>query len=411
MTERPATPATIREDAITEENARALREAMVAELRQCDAITSESVAAAMSTVPRHKFALDEPLDAAYSADRALVIKRDEDGTAISSLSAAHIQAVMLEQAGVEPGMRVLEVGSGGYNAALLAELVGEEGKVTSVDIDPEIVCRARDCLNAAGYAQVEVVTADAENGVPKGAPYDRILVTAGSWDLPPAWIDQLAKNGRIVVPLRLRGLTRSIAFDRVDDGLVSDSYRLAGFVPMQGEGAFNECLVRLEDGVALRIDDTSQRFDVGALREALHAPKVERWSGAAFDLPDELELFLMSSIPHPAMLHVGSEHIDSGRFNPAAGRGVPTLIHGGSFAYRIKRDNPQTGGFESGVIAHGPQAEEAAEQYVELLRRWADHHRRRGAARITYLPATAGALAPARGVVLKRHGAVTISWA
>lgn len=92
----------------------------------------------------------------------------------------------LEQAGLRPGMQVLEIGSGGYNAALMAELVGEGGEVTTVDIDPEVADRARSCLTEAGYSRVTLVLADAEGGVPERAPYDRILVTAGAWDIPPA---------------------------------------------------------------------------------------------------------------------------------------------------------------------------------------------------------------------------------
>ncbi|MGH4017794.1 MAG: hypothetical protein ACRDT0_00835 [Pseudonocardiaceae bacterium] len=64
------------------------------------------------------------------------------------MSAPYIQAMMVEQAGISPGMRILEIGSGGYNAALIAELVGEAGQVTTVDIDPEVVDRARSCLTA-----------------------------------------------------------------------------------------------------------------------------------------------------------------------------------------------------------------------------------------------------------------------
>jgi protein-L-isoaspartate(D-aspartate) O-methyltransferase len=109
---------------------------------------------------------------------------------------------MLEQADLHPGMRVLEIGSGGYNAALIAELVGTEGAVTTVDIDPDVVDRARRYLEAAGYSQVTVVLADTANGVPERAPFDRIIVTAGVWDLPSAWADQLAVGGRLVVPLR-----------------------------------------------------------------------------------------------------------------------------------------------------------------------------------------------------------------
>ncbi|SEG94749.1 protein-L-isoaspartate(D-aspartate) O-methyltransferase [Actinacidiphila yanglinensis] len=236
------------------EDAASLRATMVAELRRDEAIASDAVAAAFSTVPRHLFAVGEPLEAAYAANRALVIKRTDDGEALSSLSAAHIQAVMLEQAGVEPGMRVLEIGSGGYNAALLQELVGSGGKVISVDIDPQIVARARGCLSAAGYDQVEVVQADAEGGVPQRAPFDRIIVTAGAWDIPPAWLEQLAESGRIVVPLRLKGLTRTIAFDRTETGLASEAYRLCGFVPMQGDGAGTERRLPLDDGVDLWVE-------------------------------------------------------------------------------------------------------------------------------------------------------------
>ncbi|WP_433498546.1 methyltransferase, FxLD system [Sphaerimonospora sp. CA-214678] len=391
------------------QDAATLRAAMVSELRSSGAITSEFVAAAVSTVPRHLFAPGEPLEAVYDDGNAVLVKRDQNGTAISYLSAAHIQAVMLEQAEIEPGMHVLEIGSGGYNAALIAEIVGDSGEVTSVDIDPDIVARARDCLSAAGYDRVKVVLADAEDGVPEGAPYDRIIVTAGAWDISPAWVEQLSERGRIVVPLRMRGLTRSIAFDRDGENLVSRSYRLCAFVPMQGSGAHRERTVLLGDKAVLRLDDESRNFDVEALRKALHSARLERWSGAAFDLPDELELFLMSS-PQAVMLHTSEELVEQGLFARSAGRGVPALISGGSFAYRTKRPNETTGGFESGVIAHGPDAEAVAAQYVDLLRQWADNHRRRDAARIHYIPKAAGTAGPFQEFAVKRHGVVAISW-
>ncbi|ABD11408.1 protein-L-isoaspartate carboxylmethyltransferase [Frankia casuarinae] len=403
------------QDSSATDSAATLRAAMVDELRTTgDAIKTGQVAAAVGRVPRHLFAPDEPLEAVYAANKALVIKRDGNGAALSSLSAAHIQAVMLEQAELEPGMRVLEVGSGGYNAALIQEMVGDGGSVTSVDIDQEIVSRARACLDAAGYRNVEVVAADAEAGVPEKAPYDRIIVTAGAWDIPPAWQEQLTNGGRLVVPLRLRGLTRSIAFDRVDEdgdvGLVSRSYRLCGFVPMQGIGTFRERLVPITDEVVLRVDDPSQEFDVEGLRDALATPRLERWSGAAFDLPDELEFFLVTNLAQVAHLHVDETQVQNGRFAPSAARGVPTLVSGGSFAYRTKRPNEKTGGFESGVVAHGPDADRVAEHYVELLRRWASDHRRSGAAHIRYVPKAAGTPAPSVGLVPKRHGAVAVRW-
>ncbi|SRR5216683_354227 len=400
---------TVRDTGV-QDAAASLRAAMVGELRDLNAFTSERVAAAVAAVPRHMFAPGEPLEAAYAADNPLTIKRDQAGANLSVLSATHLQAVMLGQAEIEPGMRVLEIGSAGYNAALIQELVGEDGKVISVDIDPDVVERARACLDAAGYQSVGVVLADADNGVPEGAPYDRIIVTAGAWHIPPAWVDQLSERGRIVVPLRMKGLTRSIAFDRDGESLVSRSYGLCGFVPMQGAGSHSERLVLLDEGVTLRVDDESRQFDIGALRQALHSPGMERWSGAAYDLPDELELFLVTSGPQIWLLHASEALIEQGLFAPSAARGVPALISGGSLAYRTRRPNEETGGFESGVIAFGAGAEAVAAQYTDLLRRWANDYRRRGAARIRYFPKAAGTAEPSQGLVAKRHGAVAVSW-
>jgi protein-L-isoaspartate(D-aspartate) O-methyltransferase len=386
-----------------------MRAAMVSELRE-DTISSDAVAAAFSVVPRHLFAPDEPLEAVYDSNTPLVTKTGPDGKAMSSLSAAHIQAVMLEQAGITAGMRVLEIGSGGYNAALIAELVGPTGSVTTVDIDPDIVARARTCLRAAGYEQVQVVQADAEYGVADHAPYDRIIVTVGAWDIPPAWIDQLSADGRIVVPLRFAGLTRCVAFDRAGQGLVSYSYRLGGFVPMQGDGTFTETLVPINGDAVLRVDGPDPGFDVPALRKAMHSPKIERWSGATFDMPDEMELFVVTNAPQVPFLHASENLVDQGVLTRAVTFGAAALVEGGSFAYRTKRPNENTGGFESGVLAYGPEADDLADRYVELMRRWARDHHRRGAARIEYIPRTAGAAVPTGWHAMKRHGAVAVSW-
>ncbi|MFF4195196.1 methyltransferase, FxLD system [Nonomuraea sp. NPDC001831] len=244
----------------------ALRDAMVHELREQGAIQSEPVAAAFAAVPRHVFTPGELLEVAYGVDNAPIVKRDDNGLTLSSVSAPHLQAVMLEAAEIKPGMRVCEVGSGGYNAALLAELVGDNGRVTTVDIDPDIVERAGAFLHEAGYDHVHVMLADAERGVPEAAPFDRIIVTAGSWDIPPAWIEQLGDSARIVVPLRMKGTTRWIAFDRDSaGGLVSRDYGLCVFVPFQGAGSHTERTVTIEDGVVLRWDDEDLKVDRDAL--------------------------------------------------------------------------------------------------------------------------------------------------
>ncbi|GAB4001712.1 hypothetical protein GCM10029992_37960 [Glycomyces albus] len=170
----------------------ALREAMFAQLRELGVLRSERIADAFRVVPRHRFAPGAPLAEVYAARDAVVTKRDEHGVAISSVSAPEIQAFMLEQAAVEEGMRVLEIGSGGFNAALIAELVGPEGQVTTVDIDSDVTTRAAELLGATGYDRVEVVCADASAALPGDGQWDRIIVTVGAWDVPPAWTDRLA---------------------------------------------------------------------------------------------------------------------------------------------------------------------------------------------------------------------------
>src|SRR5262249_48935515 len=148
--------------------------------------------------------------------------------------------------------------------------------------------RARACLDAAGYGGVSVVLADAEAGVPERAPYDRIVVTAGAWDIPPARISQLRAECLLVVPVRLRGLTPSVAFVGGRDGLVSRDYCLARFVPMQGDGAYDERKAMLGDGIVIQTDDPDVGLDPDALREALRSPRLERWSGAAWDSPQSI---------------------------------------------------------------------------------------------------------------------------
>ena len=126
-----------------------------------------SVAAALRAVPRHLFTPGVPVTRAYGDVRtSIVTKRSERGTSLSSVSSPWIVAGMLTQLDVRPGQSVLEIGGGGYQAALLRELVGPDGSVITVDIDPEVVARARAGPAAARYADVRVIQADGEYGAP-----------------------------------------------------------------------------------------------------------------------------------------------------------------------------------------------------------------------------------------------------
>jgi protein-L-isoaspartate(D-aspartate) O-methyltransferase len=266
-----------------------LRQELLAYIREHGAATDPLVAEALRTVPRHLFLPDLPPDAAYR-DEPIVTKRDADGRPISSSSQPMIMALMLDQLGVRRGQRVLEIGAGtGFNAALLATIVGERGKVTSVDLDADTVERAKENLDAAGLPDVVVVTGDGALGHPDRAPYHRIIATVGVWDLAPAWLEQLSQDGRIVVPLDLGGVQRSVAFEREGDHWTSRSVVLCGFMRMRGKFAGPEMTYLLDQDTDLTLNlPVAREVDGDALTDVLsEEPDVET-IGAA---PTAMQLF------------------------------------------------------------------------------------------------------------------------
>ena len=155
------------------------------------------VAAAMERVPRHLFVPEKYRRAAYS-DEPLPLPFGD-----STISAPHMVAIQLEFAELTPGLRVLEVGVGfGYLAALLADLVGPEGSVYGIDIEPALVREARSRLGRSGYGgRVKLRSGDGREGWPEAAPFDRIVVSCAAPDLLPAWVDQLTPTGTVVAPV------------------------------------------------------------------------------------------------------------------------------------------------------------------------------------------------------------------
>ncbi|NOG52663.1 MAG: methyltransferase domain-containing protein [Chloroflexi bacterium] len=146
---------------------------------------------------------------------------------------------MLNQLMLKPGMNVLEIGAGsGYNAALMKELVGAEGRVTSLEPDQDIAERARENLARSGYGSVQVVTSDGASGYAPRAAYDRIICTATVWDVPQAWVRQLKPRGRLVTPIQVHAGQVSAAFDVLKDGTLYSAENLpCRFVLMRGASA------------------------------------------------------------------------------------------------------------------------------------------------------------------------------
>jgi protein-L-isoaspartate(D-aspartate) O-methyltransferase len=208
-----------------------LRRKLVRGLR----IESDAVRAAFLAVARERFLPGVALESVYR-DEAILTKFASNGAPLSSSSAPSIMAAMLERLELEPGMRVLEIGTGtGYNAALIAELVGPRGSVTTIDVDAELVRKARAVLRG-----VAVVAGDGRAGHVRRAPYDRIVVTASSDTVPRAWFDQLSDGGLLEVPLRIAGAQVIPTLRKRNGRLSSVATIPGGFMPLRGAELYGE---------------------------------------------------------------------------------------------------------------------------------------------------------------------------
>lgn len=383
-----------------------LRMAMVDRLREWKVVCSEPVEGAMRSVPRHVFVPDSPVEKAYGFD-PVVTHRDAEGIAISSASAPGVVAAILEQLDIRPGQRVLEIGAGtGYNAALLAHLVGSAGAVTTVEYDPAVAESAREALSRVGHGDVTVACGDGAFGWADNAPYDRIIVTAGAWDVPPAWWDQLAAGGLLLAPLRMRGLTRAVALEREGRVLRSRSVQVCGFIPMRGVGAVAEQNVWVggRDGdLALRVDD-GQPIDTEAIGRALDYPATVVWTGVGFVMPEILEFWLAGMDGFCRVL-ASTDPVDNGRLVAAMYRwGSMGVYDGGTVAYPTT--NPDLS--ELGVCAYGPDASRLADRVAERIRQW---HREGGpsmAVRIEVHPIDADRPSDGWLVIDKQHSRVVV---
>jgi protein-L-isoaspartate(D-aspartate) O-methyltransferase len=190
-------------------------------------IRNKSVLMAMSNVPRHRFVYPADAHLAYG-DYPLAIGYDQ------TISQPYIVAYMTEAAEISPHDRVLEIGTGsGYQAAVLGELAKE---VYTVEIVPALAENARQILNQLGYHNVHVKTGNGNEGWAEYAPYDAIVVTAAPDRVPPALIEQLALDGKLVIPVG-KWQQDIVTISKTQDGLVEKRTIPVRFVPMTGKPA------------------------------------------------------------------------------------------------------------------------------------------------------------------------------
>jgi len=203
-----------------------IRERMVNEQLIPRGISDPRVLEVFKNVERHKFVAGSLREMAY-ADHPLPL--DEKQT----ISQPYMTALMTEKLALTGSERVLEVGTGsGYQAAILAELAKE---VYTVERFDGLAQSAKKTLEALGYRNIHVKVGDGTLGWPEHAPFDRIVVTAGAPRIPQSLIDQLGKNGRMVIPVGGDFSQILTLVEKGDHNIMASEICGCVFVPLVGK--------------------------------------------------------------------------------------------------------------------------------------------------------------------------------
>jgi protein-L-isoaspartate(D-aspartate) O-methyltransferase len=187
-------------------------------------ITDEEVLAAMTKTPRHEFVPADYVGQAYE-DHPLPIGFGQ------TISQPYIVALMTELIDLQPGEKVLEIGTGsGYQAAILAELTDQ---VYTIEIIPALAERAQATFERLGYSQIRAKQADGYWGWEEGAPFDAIIVTAAPDHIPQPLVNQLADGGKMVIPVGPPGGYQSLwVLERKGEEVTRRNWGGVIFVPL-----------------------------------------------------------------------------------------------------------------------------------------------------------------------------------
>lgn len=216
-----------------------LRAQMVRRYQRAGYIKTDAMTEAVMRVPREEFMAPSYVNYSY-VDQPFPIPGDGRQT----ISAPYMYPVFYEPLGLKAGEKLLEVGAGsGYGAALARELVGPEGLVVSIEINPKTFNFARENLNRTGYQDVVLILGDGSLGYPEMAPYDAICITAACPEVPQPLIDQLDAPGRLMAPVggsySLYGQDL-VLLEKGAEGLMEKKTLMkVSYVPLTGEYGYS----------------------------------------------------------------------------------------------------------------------------------------------------------------------------
>jgi protein-L-isoaspartate(D-aspartate) O-methyltransferase len=154
----------------------------------------------------------------------------------ATISCPHSYPLFYEPLGLAAGQRLLEIGLGsGYGTAVAREVVGPEGLVVSVEIDPLTFAYGRFNLERAGYRDIVLILGDGGLGYPERAPYDSICITAACTTIPPPLLEQLRVGGRLIAPVKERGVQELVLFEKSAKGISQRSLCEVLYVSLRGK--------------------------------------------------------------------------------------------------------------------------------------------------------------------------------
>ncbi|WP_433701332.1 protein-L-isoaspartate O-methyltransferase family protein [Nocardiopsis sp. CA-288880] len=282
-----------------------------------------------------------------------------DGSLVTQTTAGPLIAATLDGLDVQPGMKVLEIGTGsGYSSALLSELVGPSGTVVTVDVVPALVERARALHTQGDRTNVTLLTADGHAGAPEFGPFDRVVAWTTPEAIPHTWVEQSRPGGQIVAPVELAGLVKThavVTADVTEDhGLTGRALAPGGYVEMHGADLDQWTVPPRGIDVRVQDDRDGTWWVAGAWAKEHPADAGERLTRLADD-SQTVQVFEDGDDPSAFRAWLYATHPDElATVGGPKGFGVGYADAGGLFVFRpFGPDALSTGASSAETVARG----------------------------------------------------------